>query len=79
MDIKFELLKEAIADFVNNRIEEMVDVDISRIADTRATNALREIQKVLQNDEYDDFRVVEEIVLIFEKHKLNAGTRHDFG
>lgn len=40
---------------------------------------LDEIVKVIRNDDIDDFFAVEEIVCIFEKYGISAGTRHDFG
>ncbi|MBR4031022.1 MAG: hypothetical protein IKJ06_06490 [Clostridia bacterium] len=77
MNIKVELLKNYIADFINYRIEDF-DIDASQIADTTAIKALSEIQKVIKNESYTDFEVVEEIILIFEKYKIDAGSCHDF-
>lgn len=54
------------------------DIDADEIADTTAIKALSEIQQVLYADELDDFEMVEEIVLIFEKYNLDAGSCHDF-
>lgn len=39
---------------------------------------IEEIQQVLMNKE-DDFEIVEDIVCIFEKNNVSAGTCHDFG
>ena len=46
MNIKTELLKEYIADYINNHIE--------------------------------DFEMIEEIVKVFEKYKLDFGSCNDF-
>lgn len=77
MNIKVELLKNYIIDFIDSRIEDF-EIDASQIADTTATKALREIQKIIQDDTYSDFDAVEEIVCIFEKYYIDAGVRHDF-
>ncbi len=76
MNVKLELLKSYICDFVNNNLEDF-EIDASQIADTTATQMLSQIQKVIQNENYSDFEAMEEIVCIFEKYKINAGCRHD--
>ncbi len=78
MNIKLELLKEEIADYVMSRMEGL-DIDADKIADTVAINALSEIQNVIQNDDISDFDAIEQIVCIFEKHNISARARHDFG
>jgi len=77
MDIKLELLRNYITDFVNNKIEDF-EIDASQIADTTAIQALNEIQKVIKDESYSDFEAIEEIVCIFEKYNIAAGFRHDF-
>ncbi len=77
MNIKVELLKKYIIDFIEFRIEDF-EIDASQIADTTATQALNEIQKVIQDETYSDFDAMEEIVCIFEKYHIDAGIRHDF-
>ncbi len=78
MNIKLELLANSISDIVMQRLEDM-DINADKIADTIAINELSEIQNVIQNDAMSDFEVVEQIVCIFEKYKISAGARHDFG
>ena len=78
MDIKLELLRNYITDFVNNKIEDF-EIDASQIADTTAIQALNEIQKVIKDESYSDFEAIEEIVCIFERNGLDAGVCHDFG
>ena len=77
MTIKTELIKSYIAEIICRGITDF-EIDEEKIVDTMATKALNEIQKVLKSD-MDDFEMVEEIVLIFEKHGLDAGSCHDFG
>ena len=77
MNIKTELLKDHISDFVQSRIEDF-EIDASQIADTTATQMLSEIQTVIKNESYSDFDVVEKIVCIFEKYSIDSGSRHDF-
>lgn len=78
MHIKLELLKAEVSEYVARHMDRL-DIDADKIADTVAISALSEIQEVIQNDDISDFDAVEEIVCIFEKYKINAGPRHDFG
>ncbi len=78
MNIKLELLSNSISDTVVQSLRN-ISIDADKIADTTATSALSEIQKVIQNEDISDFDAVEEIVCIFEKYKISAGVRHDFG
>ena len=78
MRIKTEILRGYIADFICARIEDF-DINANDIANSRAINALEEIQRIVQNDEFSDFEMVEEIVNVFEKYKLDFGATHDFG
>ena len=77
MNIKTELIKGYIADVICDSKADF-EIDENRIADTTATRALGEIQEVLKSD-IDDFEMIEEIVLIFEKYGIDAGNCHDFG
>ncbi len=77
MDIKLELLKKYISDFINYRMEDF-EINASQIADSTAIQVLSEIQNVIRNENYSDFDVIEEIVCIFEKYKIDFGFRHDF-
>lgn len=78
MNIKLELLSGSISDTVIQRLKE-IDIDADKIADTAAISALSEIQNIIQNDDVSDFDAVEQIVCIFEKYKISAEIRHDFG
>lgn len=77
MNVKVELLKSYISDFINDKIDDF-EIDASRIADSTATQMLSEIQKIIKDENYSDFEVVEEIVCIFEKYNIDFGYRHDF-
>ena len=77
MNIKTELIKSYIAETVCRNISDF-EIDESKVADTVAVKVLSEIQQVLKNNELDDFKMIEEIVLIFEKYNLDAGSCHDF-
>ncbi len=77
MNIKLELLKSYITDFINNNLEDF-EIDASQIADTVAINMLYEIQSIITNETYSDFEAIEEIVCVFEKNKIDFGHRHDF-
>ena len=77
MNIKLELLKSYISDFINNSLEDF-EIDATEIADTLAINMLGEIQRIIKNERYSDFEAIEEIVCLFEKYKIDDGVRHDF-
>ncbi|MBQ2932527.1 MAG: hypothetical protein IJE62_06795 [Clostridia bacterium] len=78
MNIKTELIKSYIAEVVCSNISDF-EIDESKVADTTAVKVLGEIQQVLKDNKLDDFEMIEEIVLIFEKYNLNAGSCHEFG
>ena len=77
MNIKLELLREHIIDYVRFKLEDF-EIDASQISDTTAIMALGEIQKIIKDPSYSDFDAIEEIVCIFEKYKITTGFRHDF-
>ncbi len=77
MNVKVELLKSYISDFVNEKIDDF-EIDASQIADTTATQMLSKIQKIIKDESYSDFEAMEEIVCIFEKYNIDFGSRHDF-
>ena len=77
MNIKLDLLKGIINDAINSRIA-FTEIDPDEMADTIAINALSDIQKILANDTYNDFEIVENIVCVFEKYHLDSGGQHDF-
>ena len=76
-NIKVELLKRHISDMIINNITEF-EIDENKIADTVAIKMLSEIQEIIRNENYSDFDAIEEIVCVFEKYKINFGSRHDF-
>ena len=81
MDIKFELFASAISDAIQEKLYYMDTtgkIDANKIVDTKATKMILEIQKVLENEELDDFYMVDEIVRIFHKNKISTGGCHDF-
>ena len=77
MKIKTELLKAYISYIINERIEDF-EIDANEIADSVAIKMLAEIQEIIKNDDYSDFEMVEEIVCVFEKYKIDFGNCHDF-
>ena len=86
MKLKYESFANAVSDTIREKIKmyagfdelSRLDIDVNEIADSTAIKALLEIQNVIQNDEISDFDVIEEIVHIFEKYDISAGSRHDF-
>lgn len=77
MNIKLELLKGHIQDYINSNLNNF-NIDADKIADTVAINMLSEIQEIIKNEEYTDFDAVEEIMCVFEKYNVDFGSRHDF-
>lgn len=73
MDVKLELLKKGMLDFIENNLE-----DFEIITNTVAINMLYEIQEIIKNKKYSDFDAIEEIVCIFERYHIDFGCRHDF-
>ena len=63
--------------FVKSRIEDFV-IDASEIANTTAIKMLAEIQAAIKNENYSDFEIVDEIVCIFGKYKIDFGSCHNF-
>jgi len=86
MDSKVELIVELCArEFgkcIKHNLETAsVELDLSKIADTKAIQILSEIKSVLEKYdlmEMNDFDTVENIVCIFEKHGISTGCCHDF-
>ena len=74
MNIKLELLKSYISDFINSNLEDF-EMDASQITDTTAIQMLTEIQSIIRNENFD---AIEEIICVFEKNKVNFGFRHNF-
>ena len=86
MKLKYELFANAVSDAIREKIKmyagfdelSRLDIDVNEIADSTAIKALSEIQNAIQNDKISDFDAIEEIVNIFEKYDISAGSRHDF-
>ena len=77
MNIKLELLKNHIIDIINGQLCDF-GIDADKIADTTAIKALSEIQGIISDHTNSDFDAVEKIVCVFEKYRLDFGSRHDF-
>ncbi len=77
MNIKMELLKSGIADFITRNLESF-EIDENKITSTVAINMLSEIQNIIKEDSNSDFEVVDKIVSVFEKYNIDFGFRHDF-
>lgn len=77
MNIKTELLKNYIIDYINSNIQDF-EIDANTIIDTSATNMIFEIQQIIKNDSYSDFEIVEKIVSVFEKYNVDFGSCHNF-
>ena len=77
MNIKLELLRGYVADIINSHIKDF-EIDASEIADTTAIKMISEIQKIVKDENYDDFEAIDEIVRVFERYDVSAGNRHDF-
>lgn len=77
MNIKLELLKNSICDIICSRLDDF-EIDADKIAETTAIKALSEIQSIILNKNKSDFDIVEDIVCVFEKYRLDFGDRHDF-
>ena len=72
------IIKGAIFEAITRGLN-YAEIDADKIADTTAIKALSEIQQILSDEEKSDFEIVDEIVDVFEKYKLDFGGCHDFG
>ena len=70
MNIKLELLQNAIFDAISEKLSHM-EFDADEIADTTAIKVLSEIKEVI-GEESSDFEAVEKIVRVLEKYRINA-------
>ena len=77
MNFEKELIANELAYVIRKHMEEINPDIIDRIKN-RESEIISQIQKILANRELNDFEVVEEIVVLFEKHNLSGGSRHDF-
>ena len=77
MKIKTDLLKAYISDYIINQIDDF-EIDSNKVTDTIAIKMLAEIQEIIKNDNYSDFEIVDKIIDIFEKNKIDFGNCHDF-
>ncbi len=77
MNIKTELLKDYISHIIRESIVDF-EIDASKIADSRAIEALAEIQAIIKDESNSDFNAIEKIVCVFEEYNLDFGARHGF-
>ena len=64
MELKLELVRNQIADIVRGQIRDF-DIDLNRIANTKAIAMLGEIQAILQNEQMEYGDMIEAISNIF--------------
>ncbi len=77
MTIKTELIKGGICDAVCSKLTDF-DIDESKVADTRAIQALGEIQEILNDEDLSEFEIVDSIVSVFGKYNLSFCGSYDF-
>lgn len=77
MTIKTEILKKYIADYILFHINDF-EINADEVINTVAIVVLQQIQDIIKDDETTDFSKVENIVLLFEKHNIDAMPCHDF-
>ena len=77
MTIKTELIKGGICDAVCSKLTDF-DIDESKVADTRAIQALGEIRKILNDEDLSEFEMVDSIVSVFGKYNLSFSDSYDF-
>ncbi len=69
MNLKIDLIRERVADMVAGQIHDL-DIDLNRIANTKAIAMLGEIQAILQNKELENYQMIDEIENIFLENKV---------
>ncbi len=70
MDIRLELLKRHISNFINSNLKDF-EIDACEVADTAAIKMLAEIKSIIRNENYSDFDAIEKIVCLFEKYQID--------
>ena len=69
MNLKIDLIRERVADMVAGQIHDL-DIDLNRIANTKAIAMLGEIQAILQNKELENYQMIDEIENVFLENKV---------
>ncbi|MGM9936526.1 MAG: hypothetical protein ACI38A_04205 [Candidatus Ornithomonoglobus sp.] len=77
MELKLELLAGGISDVIADNLKKN-NIDVNCIVQTTAISVLEDIRECIKNDDLSDFEAIEEIVNIFEKYRIDCGSRHDF-
>lgn len=77
MNIKAELLQNYITESVSYFLQNM-EFDETKIADTAAIMALSEIKNIINDESLSDFEAIEDIIFVFNKYRIDFGSRHDF-
>lgn len=79
MSIKKELLHQELGKYILDSIIE-TPPDYEKMINQNAIIVLEEIQKLFlsQEEENDDFLLVDQIISIFHRHGLSTGSCHDF-
>ena len=54
-----------------------ITFDIEKEINSVAVNALSEIYEIVNDNQFTDFEVIEEILFIFQKYGLDLTSRHD--
>ena len=71
MKINLELLKGYVADEVVRQFD-VLEVDATRIADTKATIMLGEIYAIMQNKNLEANEMIEAITKVYYENKLDG-------
>lgn len=71
MKINLGLLKGYIADEVVRKFDEL-EVDATKIADTKATIMLGEIYAIMQNEDYEPYEMIEAITKVYYENRLDG-------
>ena len=81
-----ELCKEILIKLLENQNVQITfpafEKEISKAVEKECYKMLDEIRTIIRDDSLNDqscFLKIEEIVCLFEKNKIDAGIRHDFG
>lgn len=77
-DINESLLYRDVGKIILHSIKSL-DINYEQIAKINSVLIINEIQKIIINTLLDDFEKIEEIINIFKKYGIDAGSCHDFG
>ena len=77
MTVKTDLINRYISDYITNQITDF-EIDEELTIELKSIKILEDVQKILADENYNDFEAIEKIVKLFETNGIDTGFRHNF-